>query len=210
MASTLTTTALVKSQLDITTSNQDTKIDSIVAGVNAALENILDETFDNTPYADEEYDILKRSHLLVLKHTPVITFTQLQFKDKPTDFSSNDWSTINARDYKVDLEGGVLTYVGIFRPRKKGYRVTYTAGYATIPADLQYAATKLASSYFDNSKNSNVTSETLGQFSKTWGSNPDNWKTLGIDKILSQYQKKNWFAGALDPNKQFLENDFTR
>ena len=162
----LTTTALVKSQLDIITSNQDTKIDSIVAGVNAALENMLDEVFASTTYTNEEYDILNRTHLLVLKHSPVISFTQLQFKDKPTDFSSNDWSTIESRDYKVDLVAGVLTYVGIFRPRKKGYRVTYIAGNATIPADLEYAATKLASAYFDNSKNSNVTSETLGQFSR--------------------------------------------
>jgi len=197
MPSTLTTRALVQEHLGISTDND--VIDTIVSGVNAGLENFLDAVFASTTYTNEEYDIERATRVLVLKNRPVITFTRLQSKDSPLNFDDNNWTDIDTDDYDVDLGSGLVTWNSKFARGKGLYRATYDAGFAAIPDDLTLGATKVASSLYQNRKNSGVKSETLGQYSRTFSLDPENWKTLGVDFIFQKYKNLNSSAFA-DPS----------
>lgn len=197
MASSLTSVTLVQSQLGISTG--DTAITTIVNGVNQAIENHIGFTVSSTVYTDEEYDIERATRILKLQHRPVITFTRLQYKDSPSNFDDTSWTTIDTDEYVVDLDSGLVTWNSQFARGKKRYRATYTAGYAAIPNDLTLAATKIAASLYQNSKNNNVTSETLGQYSRTFSLDPTNWKKLGIDWVFSKYNNLNSSAFS-DPS----------
>lgn len=199
MASNLTTRSLVKEHLDINVTDFDDVIDTTVDGVNEGLENFLDVTFAETTYTNEEYDIPQDSHILTLKNRPVTTFTTLQEKDNPGDFDSNSWTTIDTDEYDVNTEEGQVYWNGLFRKGKGRYRATYDAGYATIPDDITLAATKVAASLVENRKGSGVTSETLGQYSRTFSADRSTFKNLDIDIIINKYKNRNlsWFTTPL-------------
>lgn len=200
MASALTTTTKVQRQLGIST--DDAIIDDIVAAVNTQLENVLGITVSSATYTNEEYDIDRQGHVLVLKNKPVTTFTSLQSKDKPLDFDDDNWTTIGSDEYKVDLDEGLVTWTAYFLRGKARYRATYTAGYASIPDDLSYAATILATAYYNQRKGGDIASEKLGQYARTFTVDRTNWKNLGIDEILSHYKSSNdWFESGYDASK---------
>lgn len=196
MASSLTTTSLVQQHLGISTN--DAAIAAIVSGINAGLENFLGKIFTETTYTNEEYDMPKDSRTLSLRHFPVISFTNLQYKDSPEDYSDTSWTSFDTSEYVVDFDSGLVTRNTTFSRGKRTIRATYSAGYSSVPADIQLAATILASSIFQNRKTMNITQETLGQYSRSFGIDPANWKKLGIDWIMYKYNGKNdnWFAGA--------------
>ena len=196
MATALTTVTLVQSNLGIST--DDTLIGTIVDGVNQGLENYFGTTFAQTTYTDEEYDMPKDSRVLVLKNKPVISFTRLQYKDNPADFDDTSWTSYDTGEYVVDLAPGLVTKNSDFIKGKRMYRATYSAGYATVPDDLKLAATLIASSLYKNRNVSNVSSETLGQYSRTFALDPISWKKLGIGFIMDKYtgQNANWFDTA--------------
>lgn len=190
MASALTTVSNVKDYLGINVTTFDSVLDLIVDGVNQGIENKLNQVFSSATYTNEEYDILKDTTILVLKRAPVITFTQLQYKDSPLNEDEDSWTTIDSDEYKVDLGSGIITWNSQFQKGKQRYRVTYTAGYATIPDDITLAATILSSSYFNNRKSQGVQSETLGQYSRTFVQDKFNWDSLGLGHLLDKYMSK--------------------
>jgi len=206
MASNLTTKTLVKAYLDINVTSFDDVIDTIVDGVNQAVENYLDLIFAQTTYTDEEYDQLEGSRILTLKHSPVISFTRLQYKNSPSDYDSTDWTSFATSEYKVDTNG-VITKNSNFAKGKKRYRATYVAGYASIPDDIKLAATKIAASMYENRKGSGVTSETLGEYSRTFATDRATWKNLDIDWILNKYKNTGatWFGSAYEPERVPVE-----
>jgi len=67
-------------------------------------------------------------------------------------------------DYQIDLDSGI-----VFGPQLKQYRsmfVDYTAGYATVPYDVQEATTMIASRIYNGRKrDSGLASESLGGYS---------------------------------------------
>lgn len=208
MASNLTTQSLVKAHLGVNTTTFDEVIDTIVSGVNQGVENMLNTTFASTTYTEEEYDMDRPSRFLELKHVPVITFTDLQYKDAPFDEDDDNWTSFDTDEYKVDLGPGIITKNTKFRRGKQRYRATYTAGYASVPDDVTLAATKIAASMFQNRKNNGVESETLGQYSRTFSSDRATWNNLDLEFLLDKYKglQVAWFDDAFmeDPRPTSL------
>ena len=199
MPTSLTTVTLVQQQLGIT--GGDALLTNIVAGVNAGLETMLNISFGNITYTNEEYDMNKDNRVLVLRHTPIITFTNIQFKNSPLDYSDTSWTSFQPSEYVVDLDSGLVTKNTVFWAGKRLYRATYSAGINSVPADVQMAATALAAAIYQQRGRPGVTQETLGQYSRTFSNDPLNWKALGIDWILQSYLDKNktWFGDAYRP-----------
>lgn len=187
MATSLTTAAAIKDQLGINVTTWDSVLATIASGVNAAIENKLGVVFAETTYTNEEYDFDKPSRVMVLKHAPVISFTQLQYKDDPMDEDSDNWTTIDSGEYKVNLSSGKLVKNTPFERGVQRYRVTYSAGYSSVPDDVTLAADMLGAAIFQNRKSHGVQSETLGQYSRTFTANPTNWQKLGIEDLLVAY-----------------------
>lgn len=191
----LTTVADVKESLGIDAGNT-AKDNLIKRKINQA--TLLIESFCNLPrdhhfkeatYTNETYDGSASSQL-VLRMRPVSAVSSFQYRESPESDAS--FTDVDSDFYFSNLEAGVLN--GLFTQNRNwsGYRVTYTAGYSTIPADLAEACVMLASSWVENSVSGvAIKRKTEGQRSIEYfdsGANSGSIiESLGLDDILSRY-----------------------
>lgn len=140
--------------------------------------------FASTVHTNEEYDG-NGMYELNLKHYPIITFTSLA-ENNATD-NSDDWSTVDANEYWMDTDTGIITKTSTFTRGKFNYRATYTAGYASIPHDLQYACMTLISEIWTKRKSTGVKSESLGDHSIAFAESKETNNV--IKEILSRYKE---------------------
>lgn len=163
----LTTVANFKTFIGDSSSTNDTVYGNIIDSVSAFVENYCNRTFDSTTYTNEVYDGTGTIYLR-LKNYPITTFTRLQ--ERARWDNTDDWETISSQNYYYDTNEGVITKTSNFSMGKQNYRVTYVAGYSTIPADLQLAVWQMTRDIFNHRKSSgDVTSEKLKDYSITYG-----------------------------------------
>lgn len=151
----LTTLADVKESLGIA-SGVTSKDNLIIRKINQATRMIEahcmlpeDHHFKQATYTNEEYDG-SGSNQLVLKMRPVTSLTSFQYRSGLPN--ENDWNDIESELYfGSDLDAGVIGLLFTQSQHYNQYRVTYTAGYATIPEDLAEACAILAAHLVENS-----------------------------------------------------------
>lgn len=193
----LTTVADVKETLGID-AGDSTKNNLIIRKINQATEMIErycgGRRFASTVYTGEEYDATN-SNQLILKNYPVISFTSLSYRHSSDN--TNSWETVDSENYFTDTNAGVvdLTFnaVGMWNR----YKVTYTAGYNAIPADLAEACVTLASYLVDNStsgtgvKKKQEGSRSIEYFDPNSSSSGNNglFEQLNLDDVLNPYCK---------------------
>ena len=147
----LTSVADVKESLGITGNSQN---NLIIRKINQATDMIESycgknnsQHFKETTYTSEEYDGTGTNQL-ILKNNPVISLSN--FSERNTTQNENSWTTIDTQDYFVDLTAGVIDCrFGILKHWNL-YKVTYIAGFATIPSDLAEACVMLACALVEN------------------------------------------------------------
>lgn len=195
----LTTLNDVKTFLGISSTAHDEVLKFLINQATDYIETFTGRRYTSTTYTQEEYDGTGTSELR-LKHFPVVTFTLLEV-NRATD-NSDDWATIDAEDYWVNSENGIVTLQSgfldydevnetglspnIFQKSKNKYRATYTAGYTTVPYDLQYACCMIVSETFNVRKAAGIQSESLGDHSVTFGNLLE--KSTTLKNILSGYK----------------------
>jgi len=190
----LTTLADVKETLGIDSGNT-TSNNLIIRKINQATDMIESycgknnsQHFISTVYTNEEYDGTGTEQL-ILKNRPVITLTLLEQRN--TTLNNADFSTVTTDLYFTDKTAGVIDGRFEFLQYFNLYRVTYTAGFATIPSDLAEACATLASYLYDNaSTGSGVKKKSQGPknieyFQPTQGESLIT--QLGIDETLQRY-----------------------
>lgn len=174
----------LKTFLGITGSDQDSLLEMLINQVTDYIETRTDRRFKETTYTEEEYDGTGQSEL-VLKQFPIITFTKLE-KNNATD-NTDSWEEVDTDDYWIDESEGILTKTTLFNKGKHNYRATYTAGYETIPYDVQFLAMSIISDINGRRQNMGVVKETLGDhtidFERAVQENPV------LAKIISNYRK---------------------
>lgn len=133
----------VKESLGI--SSSDTSSDNlIIRKINAAtdmIENFTGRRFKLTMYTSVEYDATNTNQI-VLKQRPITDLAAFGIRD--SNQNEDDWETIDSELYFVDSAAGVLDLNFRATGHWNRYRVTYTAGYSVIPADLAEACATLA------------------------------------------------------------------
>lgn len=155
-----------------------------------AIENYCGRRFQATTYTNVEYAATQTDQL-VLRQRPVITFTSLGIRD--TSLNDADWETPDSSLYFVHQAAGVLDLLFNARGRWNRYRVSYTAGYQTIPEDLAEACVSLACYYYQNADGSHVgvLMKKEGQRELRYSSGSLKFGTimqnLGIDEIIDSY-----------------------
>lgn len=145
----LTTLADVKETLGIDSGNTS-KDNLLIRKINQAtemIERFTGRRFAQTTYTNEEYDATGIDQL-ILKQRPIITLSSFQNRD--TSLNENDWSDIETTLYFPDMDAGVVDLNFKASGRWNRYRVTYTAGYATIPSDIAEAAATIAAYLAEN------------------------------------------------------------
>lgn len=191
----LTTVADVKESLGITDNSQDNLIIRKINQATALIEGYCgldnDHHFAQTTYTDEVYDATGTSQLR-LKAGPLITLTSLSSRDTTTN--DNNWTSVDTEDFFTDEYSNIVSKLNSFYGWYGRWRVTYTAGYATIPSDLAEACVMLASYLIENSSTggSAVKRKQEGQreieyFDPGQGAG-SLIEQLGLDDMLARYR----------------------
>lgn len=150
--------------------------------------------FKEATYTDEEYDGTN-NNTIVLRMSPVSTISS--FQKRNSALSDGGFDNVESEIYFSDLNAGIIESVVNVGWGWNRYRVTYTAGYATIPADLAEAAVILASFYVENGASGTaVKKKQEGQRSiEYFQANTSNGNSvidqLGLDELLSRYKRYN-------------------
>jgi len=180
----------VKTLLGITDDSEDASLTLLINNASDIIESYCnDRRFASTVHTNEEYDGTGTGHL-ALKDYPVTTLTQVDRRSG--DFKTPGWDSIEEEHIKLLDNGtdgpGQVYYSGGFSKGIRNYRVTYTAGYATIPHDLQLACLQIVAWLRNRIKSTGMKSETLGEYSYTKSDEEKNLKQLGLDEVLDKYR----------------------
>lgn len=143
----LITLARAKSNLDnlATTSAEETTLAQLISAVSAAIENHTRRVF-----AETEYDQLYSG-----TSTPVLRLNHYPIVDVDSITVDPFGSAVTLTDYDVDADAGLLRrdrFGEVWSGGVNHYRVIYTAGYATIPADIQEACAEWVAQLFWKTK----------------------------------------------------------
>lgn len=143
----LITRAEYKAYANISSTNQDAEIDSLIPKVSQLVKTYCRRSFID--YVDEARNETFEGGYgtLLLKETPV---TQIISVQKSTDYGQTytkltkftDW--VQSGDYVVCIDPRG------FEPLVNGYKVSYFAGYETVPEDLKLAVLDLVTYYRKN------------------------------------------------------------
>lgn len=191
----LTDRASVKLHLNIPSSNtnEDSRLDQFIVQVDKCLKNLLQRDIEQASYT--EFYTGAGTKYLVLRQRPVVSIANLwvdpagYFGESATPFQSNTLLTQGV-DYALALDegsqsrSGLVVRIGTFWPeidllRRPGIlaieggpafgniKVQYTAGYGTVPADLQLLANQIVAQVRNSAKRGGlpVASESLADYS---------------------------------------------
>lgn len=194
----LTTVADVKELLGIS-SGDSSKNNLIIRKINQSTAMIetwcnlpRDHHFAETAYTQEEYNG-SNSRNLILRMNPVNSGETFTLERRNTTLNESSWETIDTEFYHIDYKIGMIEAVFLFLPSPHLYRVTFTAGYSTIPDDLAEACAIISAHYVENATSgTNVASKSEGQRSISYFQPTEGQsliQSLGIDDILSRYER---------------------
>lgn len=153
------------------------------------IESYCGRRFAATTYTDEVYDATNTDQV-ILRQRPVTAVASFSVRDSVDN--SNSWELINTTDYFLHGSSGLLNLLFTFGGKWSRGKVSYTAGYTTIPSDLAEACAMLAAYLFQNSTSgSAVKSKQEGsrkiEYYDTSTSNNSLFKQLGLDDMLAPY-----------------------
>lgn len=188
----LTSVADVKESLGIASS--DLSWDNlIIRKINQAtdqIEKYCQRRFLSTTYTDEIYDA-SGTDQMVLNQRPVTNLASFYIRD--TSLNNNTFESIDSELYYLNANAGIIDLLFRTPGHWSRYKVTYTAGYTTIPNDLAEACASLVCYYVLNADASDVgfQEKREGQRLIRYANSALTFSTLiqqlGIDAIINSY-----------------------
>ena len=158
----LTTLANLKEYGEISGTAQDALLTNLIARVSRLIEARIDEKIVSTIYQE----ILDAPHheVLQLRHAPLdppvkATVTAVYVsRDQTWDAST----LVAAADYLVDpIDAEIFRKGTVWRRGFQNVRVDYTAGYSSIPLDIEQLAIEITLRTYKSRKNIEVSSQSL-------------------------------------------------
>jgi hypothetical protein len=151
MTQNLITVAEYKSYSGISSTNQDAAIAAVIPKVSELVKSICRRTF--VDYVDDFKTETKRNltnNRFLAQETPVLNVSAVEFSE---DFGKTYIALVEYQDYVVDVDADaveIIAYPYVNYSRINAFKVTYTAGYETIPEDLKMAVMDLIQYYMRN------------------------------------------------------------
>lgn len=151
----LVTLAKYKEYLKIADTSFDTQLTDIQSAVEKRVKEYLGRDIEATTYTDELYGGMG-DECLVLRQFPITAVTAIKRYDGLDGSGTEIWTTlVQGTDYErkiIDAEAIAVVLDGnTFADGDYNYKITYTAGYSTIPSDIQQACKELLKITWDNS-----------------------------------------------------------
>jgi hypothetical protein len=150
MATDLITKAEYKQYANITSTNFDTQLDFLIPKVSALIKAYCRRSFvDYVNDAKVEVSAGGYGSKIFLKESPLLAVSGVEYSE---DYGNTYTDLVEFTDYAVDLEDSSIYNIPLANWTKliNGYRITYTAGYETLPADLKLAVLDLIKYYLNN------------------------------------------------------------
>lgn len=152
MALNLITLQEYKAYIGISSTNQDTVINTLIPQVSALVKNICRRTFldyVNDPKVEVSKGGVSGNRIL-LKETPVMQIGSVEFSE---DYGNTYTQLTEFQDYVTDQESDAVEiiaapYVGYIKTN--AFKITYNAGYEILPPDLNLAIADLLQYYVRN------------------------------------------------------------
>lgn len=147
MAANLITKQEYKTYAGISSTNQDAEIDLLVPKVSELVKTYCRRSF--VDYVDEaRTEVLEGGFgSLLLKESPVIQVISVQLS---TDYGQTYTKLTKFTDWAPTGDYVVAVSPAGFKPYVNGYKVSYFAGYETVPEDLKLAVLDLVTYYRKN------------------------------------------------------------
>lgn len=178
----------VKESLGIVDNSKNNLITRKINQATRVIQNYCDNSFSSVAYV-EEYDS-GFGQVITLRHWPIISFTKLEYRGTNLN-DATQFNTATSNLYFVDTASGVVKFLDSFWGGFNQWRATYTAGYATVPADVAEACVQLACWYLAN-PTSGVGVRMVREGQRETQYQMDNHsknliQRLGLDAILDNY-----------------------
>ena len=142
----LVTLAEYKAYVGITSSSQDTVINTIIPKVSELTKSICRRSFIDYVDDTKTETLSGGDTKLVLSEYPLLAVSSVEYSE---DYGNTYVSLIEFTDYAVDNEDGsivAITSTG-FPKKVNGYKIAYNAGFSIILEDLKIAVLDLISYY---------------------------------------------------------------
>jgi hypothetical protein len=196
----LTDVNSVKTYLGISGSTDDSLIEMLINQMTDWTENYCGgRRFKDTTYTNEIYESrfakessdfpqLARSkeYWVSLVNYPITATTPVAVSMRS---GNTDYTVLDSTNYDVyEKRGQIYLYGGIPWIRK-ALKITYSAGYATIPTDLSMACIQLVCKLYEKRKSQGKKAESIGGASITWA-DPMNEMDGYTKGTLENYKRK--------------------
>lgn len=142
----LTTVALVREFLGDSGSADADLLARLVSSVSARIESYCRRVFASTAYADEYLDSAGFS-ILTLANRPVTAVSAVV--EQGVTLTASEYRLEGGAGQLVRLSGGLVSY---WAAGTRAVKVSYTAGYAATPKDVEDVATLEAAHAFQQSR----------------------------------------------------------
>lgn len=141
----LTTLDNVKKYIGITDTAEDGLLNMLIAAASQAIETYCNRVLTEHECV-EDVQLIHSGGIVMLSGYPVSAVT------------IKDANGQQVTDFVLAARSGMLT----INAAPGVYTVEYTAGYQTIPADLEFACIQLVAAMYDRRGSDHVVSETIG------------------------------------------------
>ena len=149
MAIDLVTLAEYKAYAGISSTNQDSAIKDIIPKASQLVKTYCRRTF--VDYVnDSKIDTFSGGDYLLLSEMPMISISSVEYS---IDYGKTYTALTEYIDYAFNVSEDTIVPInanGTFPQLINGYKVTYTAGYEVLPADLKVAVLDLVTYYLKN------------------------------------------------------------
>lgn len=180
----LTTKERVKTHLDISGSSEDTFLDALCDSVTAFIEKYCGgQRFFATEHEEEIHD--GNLQYIRLRHRYLYTDYTVVVEVNGGSSVSPSWTELSANDFELYPDAGVV-YLYSKYGGKRNIRVTYKAGFSTIPEDIQLAATLMVARMFNRRRSSGLSGESFEGVSQNWNDTMTEAEKVTLDNYRQQ------------------------
>jgi len=182
MANELTSLANAKEHLNIPVSetSQDTILTRFIGQASKTIERYLDRFIIKREYI--EFQDGRNQNRIMLRNYPADKPSELRI-DHSSEFTDAD-TLIETDDYEIDTLGNEVIFIERIFPRgTRNIKITYDAGFTTVPEDIESACLWMVEWYFDIRGSRNLTEKSRGknQESTRWRDDWPDWLTRQLD-----------------------------
>jgi uncharacterized phiE125 gp8 family phage protein len=168
-ANALTLLATAKDHLDIPDTSQDTRIEMLINTASQWFERYCGRVFKSASYV-HQFDGTSQTDM-ILREFPVTSITEVRV-DWSREFA--DSTILDAADYNANddelLAAGILRrHNGLWPRGSRNVKVTYEAGYAEVPSDLEYACLLMVEWLYRGNSDRRIGRTSVGKAGETTG-----------------------------------------